>query len=60
MYYVKVSSMKIGQYGYDTDSNRHYVRCNFSRLRNAYKMYDVIDGCFVFMDGFVLLSVIKG
>lgn len=60
MYYEKVSSMKIGQYGYDTDSMRHFVRCGYSRSNDSYKMYDVINECYVLMDGDVLLSVIKG
>lgn len=60
MKFEKVSSMKIGQYGYDPVSMSHFVRCGFSRLSNAYRMYDVIRGCYVFMDGFALLYVIKG
>lgn len=60
MYYEKVSSMKIGQYGYDTDSKRHFVRCGFSRANNAYKMYDVLNDVYVLMDGVELLAVIKG
>ena len=60
MYLVKVSLMQIGQYGYDSDSMRHFVRCGFSRSNGSYKMYDVINECYVLMDGEVLLSVIRG
>ena len=59
MFYEKVSLMKIGQYGYDSDSMRHFVRCGFSRANNSYKMYDVINECYVFMDGDELLAVVK-
>lgn len=60
MYLQKVSSLQIGQYGYDSDSMRHFVRCGFSRSNNSYKMYDVINECYVLMDGDELLLVIKG
>lgn len=60
MYLQKVSSMRIGQYCYDSDSMRHFVRCGFSRANNSYRMYDVFNECYVLMDGEEFLSVING